>query len=75
MARNHPAFSPTCAAVLLGALSPFLSGRSRTLLELRWQDQHLDQEPDRFADQAHSSRDSLQHLSAEQTVDRFDFRA
>jgi hypothetical protein len=33
-----------------------------------------DQEADRFADQAHSSRDPLQHLSAEQRVGRFDFR-
>ncbi len=28
MARNHPAFSPTCAAVLLGALRTMLCARS-----------------------------------------------
>jgi len=33
-----------------------------------------DQEADRFADQAHSSRDPLKHLSAEHPVGRFDFR-
>jgi hypothetical protein len=33
-----------------------------------------DPEADRFADQAHSSRDPLEHLSAEHPVGRFDFR-
>ena len=44
------------------------------LVPVRYDQYPKDQEADRFADQAHSSRDPLKYLSAEHPVGRFDFR-
>jgi hypothetical protein len=43
------------------------------LMPVQYDQYPKDREADRFADQAHSSRDPLKHLSAEHPVGRFDF--
>ena len=45
-----------------------------SLMPVQYDQYPKDQEADRLADQAHSGRDPLQHLSAEHPVGRLDFR-
>ena len=44
------------------------------LMPVQYDQYPKDREADSLAEEAHPSRDPLQHLSAERPVDRFDFR-